>query len=693
VSVKLSIAICTYRRPDDLRECLRALRDLGYARAHEVLVVENSDRGEDRAVTERLVRECEGARLLTSAPPGLSRARNVALGAATGDVIAFLDDDATALAGWAEALLAAFEDPGVAIAGGPILPRWETPPPEWLDGELLLSLAVQDRGPIARDLREDEFLYGANVAFRREALAAAGGFAEHLGRSGTDLMGDEEIEVQRRLRTGGRSRHVPGARVHHLMQRERCTLQWFLKRYAWQGLSDARTGDPGTLAWLGTLVAQEGPPSARAFVDDLLAAPPRSTEDVVGRARLVRGLVSALLDDRVPVARSAGSAEPARAPSIDDPEFHFFKTEVPGGAQILFVEFGVSHSFLFEAYGRIEGATFVNPKLDPSTQPFECARFLDDAVFYASRSGVRTVVLLTADVLTWPGFERALTRPTAGVEVFGFLHRSPADAAGEARLRLALEKLTGMFVFSEATRRHAEAQFGAKHVTVVPLPPTFLANARPLEPRRWGSGDVVRLGLLGEVRRGKGYEFAVSALASSPAATRGRVKLVMAGRVDEQVERFIRDKCAGASLATDLNLSTNSERGYRAIPDNVFARAVAATDVMVFPFERDHWNVQSAHFADALLAGSWILASAGTLIGDLVERHQLGRTFEYGNDASLLDALDALLREVEAGTAPQEGRQRIAEAHSVVNASRAVEEILRGGAAASPRAAAGSGRT
>ncbi|HEX9243989.1 MAG TPA: glycosyltransferase, partial [Anaeromyxobacter sp.] len=666
--MKLSIAVCTFRRADDLRECLRAIRDLGYARKHEVLVVDNSDRPEERRLNERLVRECEGARLLTSDPPGLSRARNVALAASSGDVIAYLDDDATCVEGWAEALLDAFDDPEVVAAGGPILPRWETPPPEWLDGELLLSLAVQDRGPVARDLRADEVFFGANIAFRREALAAAGGFAEHLGRTGADLMGGEETEVQLRLRSRGRSRHVPGARVDHLMRAQRCSLPWFLRRYAWQGLSDVRSGVPSTLAWLGTLVQEEGPPEARALIDALLAAPPASTEDVISRVRFVRGLVAALLDDRVPVPRAAAEATSSRARSVDDPEFDVFKAEVSGGTELLFIEFGVSHSFLFEAYGRIPGASFLNPRLDPSKQTLECARYIDDAVFYASRSGVKAVVLITADVLTWPGFERALARPTPGVGVFGFLHRSPADAQAEARLRLALERLTGLFVFSESTRKHAEAQFGSRNVTVVPLPPTFLANARPREPRRWATGDRVALGLLGEVRRGKGYEFAVSALASAPSAVRERVRLVMAGRVDEDVDRFLRDTCARAGLAADLNLSTRSERGYRAIPDNHFARAIAATDVMVFPFEPDHWNVQSAHFADALLAGSWILASKDTLIGDLVERHQLGRTFAYGDDASFLEALEQLLREVQAGTAPHEGRRQLVEAHSVERA-------------------------
>jgi GT2 family glycosyltransferase len=680
--VKLSIAICTYNRPDDLRQCLRAIEELGYARSHEVIVVDNSDGPDARRANEQVIRACPGARHLLSEPPGLSRARNVALEAASGDVLAYIDDDATCLEGWAESVLEGFSDDEVVCAGGPILPRWEMPPPEWLGGELLLSLAVMDRGGEARDLRDDEFFYGANCAFRREALLAVGGFAEHLGRTGADLMGDEEIDVQRRLKVRGRSRHVPGARVRHLIHAERCTLPWFLKRYAWQGVSDARSGDPGALAYLGTLLRPDELPTAGALVTELFGAPPRSMDDAVARVRFVRGIVGALLNDRVPIPGLPAAQEGRRARSLDDPEFEVFKSEVPGDTEILFVEFGVSHAYLYDAYGRIPRSFLVNPRLDPGRQPRDCAEFLRNALFFASRSGVKAVVLLTGDVLTWPGFEGALDDSPPDVAVFGFLHRAPSDAALAARLQLALRRLTGLFVFSDPIRRHAEEQYGARNVIYVPHPPVFFANAPPREPRRWrvsdGSGRV-GLGLLGEVRAGKGYELVVEALSASPLATRARLKLIMAGRVDGEVERRIRDTCVASGIVADLNLRSGSLRGYRAIPDNLFALALSASDIVVFPFENDHWNVQSGHFVDALVAGSWFLASRRTVIGDLVERHQLGETFEAGDGQAFLEALEKLLARVEAGGVSLAGRSRLLEEHGVESACRAVEDVLRGG--------------
>ena len=61
-----------------------------------------------------------------SGPHGLSGARNTGVYAATGDVVAFLDDDAAAAPDWLERLCALYDDQDVIAVGGRIVPRWET---------------------------------------------------------------------------------------------------------------------------------------------------------------------------------------------------------------------------------------------------------------------------------------------------------------------------------------------------------------------------------------------------------------------------------------------------------------------------------------------------------------------------------------------------------------------------------------
>src|SRR5205823_268893 len=71
-------------------------------------------------------------RHLVEPSPGKSRAIATALEIAQGEVIAFTDDDVDVDPSWIDTIRAVMSDPGIALAGGPVTPRWETPPPSWL---------------------------------------------------------------------------------------------------------------------------------------------------------------------------------------------------------------------------------------------------------------------------------------------------------------------------------------------------------------------------------------------------------------------------------------------------------------------------------------------------------------------------------------------------------------------------------
>lgn len=687
VDFKLSIAICADNRPDVLRNCLGALGDLGYHLVHQVVVVDNSDDAVHRLANEKLVQSWPGVRYSVSEPPSLSRARSLALAQTSGDLVAFLDDDATCQGGWAEALMASFSDGDVVCAGGPIQPNWENPPPAWLGGELLQPLAILDLGDSARDLTASEFFYGANIAFRRTALQAVGGFAEQVGQTNTDPMGDQDIEVQRRLRERGCLRYTPGAKVRHLIRSERCSAQWFLKRYAWQSGSDARTPEAGTLAYLATLLQLQGMPSAADRIHEHLATEPGSlTEQAVARAQFVRGLAGTLLNGCDPAPRMM--AVTRRRRTLEAPEFESFKCQVPGETEYLFLEFGVAHAYLFGAYGEIKGSSLLNPQLDPGRQPKECAEFVRNALFYAGRTGVKAVVLITADVLLCPDYEEILGDSEREVAVFGFLHRVPRDAASGEQLQRRCRNMEGLFVYSEPVQRYLEAQYGLTNVIHVPHPPVFLANVPVRAARRLpasAASDQPRLGLglLGEVRPEKGYEFVIDALSTAAFEVRSRIKIVMAGAVDAEVERRIQATCAAACVVTEFNLRSPAARGYRAVPDNVFIQALLDSDVIVMPYEAG--DVFSGHFVDALRAGSWFLVTRDSAIGSLVDRHSLGETFERGDRRSFLAALDTLLERIASEPSPGPERLRLAEACSTAKVCRQVEEAL--GKATTARAA------
>jgi GT2 family glycosyltransferase len=225
------VAVCTNRDPSAVAESLAAL---GAQVPEESLAL----------VTSGLTRRQETAHraafpgLVLSEPrPGLSRARNRALGWAAevgAQALAFVDDDAVAEAAWWEAMGRRWEEAPATVAciGGPIRPRFSVPPPAWFSEGIAHTLTLLDRGPEVRDLDPDaEAVYGANISFRVGPLRQVGGFDPALGHAGGRVFFAEEDEAQRALvRLGHRVRYVPDAAVVHVIAPERLTRGSFVRR-------------------------------------------------------------------------------------------------------------------------------------------------------------------------------------------------------------------------------------------------------------------------------------------------------------------------------------------------------------------------------------------------------------------------------------------------------------------------------
>ncbi|NGM20471.1 glycosyltransferase family 2 protein [Roseomonas stagni] len=263
----LSVIICTHARPAYLEACLeglsrqqgvRLLRDThaligdpcpdppSALPALEVVVVDSASPHAAQASIARLA-AASGARLVRTSTPGLSLARNLGLKAASAAWTAWLDDDAVPEPDWAQRLLAAIEtlpDEAVAI-GGRILPEWEAPLPAWWPDSLRGVLTIvewdgQGEATGGAALPGGAAIYGANMAFRRDALRAVGGFPEDLGRVGDRLLSGEEEEVLMRLESrGGRVFYDGSVTVRHSIQAGRLRPAWLVSRLHWQGATDA----------------------------------------------------------------------------------------------------------------------------------------------------------------------------------------------------------------------------------------------------------------------------------------------------------------------------------------------------------------------------------------------------------------------------------------------------------------------
>jgi GT2 family glycosyltransferase len=123
-----------------------------------------------------------------------------------------------------------------------VAPLWEAPRPAWLSDEILTSLTAIEWSATPHalsDLRQ-EWLVGANIAFPREVLAEVGGFADGLDRAGENLLSSGDVFLQKQLAARGLACwYHPAVAVGHHVPGERLRQPWFVRRYYWQGVSDA----------------------------------------------------------------------------------------------------------------------------------------------------------------------------------------------------------------------------------------------------------------------------------------------------------------------------------------------------------------------------------------------------------------------------------------------------------------------
>ncbi len=118
-SAAVSVVVATRDRPDDLRACLRSLRNQVTHRHVEIIVVDNHSVS---ACTPSVLVEFPGVVLINEPRQGLSYARNAGFAASTGEYVIATDDDVVAPPHWIEQLVAPFARDDVMVVTGNVLP-------------------------------------------------------------------------------------------------------------------------------------------------------------------------------------------------------------------------------------------------------------------------------------------------------------------------------------------------------------------------------------------------------------------------------------------------------------------------------------------------------------------------------------------------------------------------------------------
>jgi GT2 family glycosyltransferase len=174
---RVSVIVCAYNAADTLEDNLRSLEALTYP-DFEILLVNDGSR--DR--TSEIGRAHPRVRVIDTPNQGLSAARNVGLAEATGEIVAYTDADTRVDRDWLTFLVKPFLTSDVVGSGGPNVVPADDPP-------IAQCIARAPGGPthVLLDDRIAEHVPGCNMAFRRDALLAVGGFNRLYLRAGDDV--------------------------------------------------------------------------------------------------------------------------------------------------------------------------------------------------------------------------------------------------------------------------------------------------------------------------------------------------------------------------------------------------------------------------------------------------------------------------------------------------------------------------
>jgi glycosyltransferase involved in cell wall biosynthesis len=173
---RISVVVCTRNGSRTLRECLNGILRLDYPE-YEVIVVDDGSTDGTATIAHEF-----RVRVISTEKKGLSNARNVGLAAATGGIIAYLDDDAYPDPHWLKYLANSFCSTSHAGVGGPNLV-----PPQ--DPVVAQCVGNAPGGPIHVLLTDTvaEHIPGCNMAFRKSCLTAIGGFDAQFQTAGDDV--------------------------------------------------------------------------------------------------------------------------------------------------------------------------------------------------------------------------------------------------------------------------------------------------------------------------------------------------------------------------------------------------------------------------------------------------------------------------------------------------------------------------
>ncbi|GAB3940723.1 glycosyltransferase family 2 protein [Spirosoma harenae] len=216
-SIPVSIIIATFNRADLLRETLNNLifnyGDILGKTNSEILVIDNNSKDNTESIVNNFGQMYPFVKYYLELSQGLSYGRNRGIQEAKNEYLIFADDDIEVDKFWLqESINPLLNNSEIGVVGAKVVP-FNHDVPDWIPSKYFWLIGITDLGNTKRIVN---YVMGASMAMRKSIFSEIGLFDATLGRTGNQLLGGEETDLQKRMRTKGyKVYYNPDALVYH----------------------------------------------------------------------------------------------------------------------------------------------------------------------------------------------------------------------------------------------------------------------------------------------------------------------------------------------------------------------------------------------------------------------------------------------------------------------------------------------
>jgi glycosyltransferase involved in cell wall biosynthesis len=218
----LSVVVCIYNGKRTLGAAIDSLLVQDYPKnKYEIIFVDDGSTDGSGKICKELLKKMKDEPLRATYAfqknRGLSSARNIGVSLSRGELIVFIDQDATADKKWLSEIIKAFTDEQIGVVGGKI---------KTLNNENRFATFIHWIHYWKENSIGNEFIpiIGANMAFRKEVFDKVGGFFEQF-----KSRGDENSFINLKVLSYFGKNDAPYAIVYH--EHPGVLKEWFRERF------------------------------------------------------------------------------------------------------------------------------------------------------------------------------------------------------------------------------------------------------------------------------------------------------------------------------------------------------------------------------------------------------------------------------------------------------------------------------